>query len=158
MARLSWPSGVRLLEMPYNTSSSRFLGFGFVDSGHSPDLVRRITRFFRSSTPGGVYLVGGAPAYWRTSSNDADKDPGFVDVWLNEFDMISPWTVGRDGTAEEADAFSAINAKGDVELMEKRNQEGNPRRVDYMPVILPGGSVSHSPSPTCFANIALTGL
>jgi hypothetical protein len=86
--------------------------------------------------------MAGTPAYWRTSSNDADRNPEFLDVWLNEFDAISPWTIGRYGNEEEADRFAEKNMKGDVELLKKRNEEGSSRKVDYIPVVLPGGSVS----------------
>lgn len=117
------------------------LGFGFDNSHHSPATVRAITAYFRSVTPGGAYIMAGTPAHWRTSTNDADRNPEFVDVWLNEFDAISPWTVGRYSNEQEADRFAEEKMKGDVELL-KRNEERNGRRVDYVPVVLPGGSVS----------------
>lgn len=85
--------------------------------------------------------MGGAPAYWRTADHDADSNAAFLDVWLNEFDAISPWTVGRYGTEEEADTFAETNMKGDVELLKRRQDEGK-KKVEYLPVILPGSSVS----------------
>ncbi|KAH7923764.1 hypothetical protein BV22DRAFT_1196461 [Leucogyrophana mollusca] len=114
-------------------------GFGFNDRNHSPAVVRAIVSFFRSATPGGVYIVAGTPAHWRTSVSDADRNPEFVDVWLNEFDAICPWTVGRYGNEDDADRFAEEKIKGDVDLLKKRAEEGG-KKVDYMPVILPGGS------------------
>ena len=106
--------------------------------------MRAITQSFRNATPGGVYIMGGAPAHWRTAQSDADRNPEFLDVWLNEFDAISPWTVGRYRTEQDADNFAETKMKGDSELIKKRNEVGRFRKVDYIPVVLPGGSVSLS--------------
>ena len=96
--------------------------------------------------------MGGTPAHWRTSVADADSNPEFLNVWLEEFDALSPWTIGRYGTLEDADHFAEEKIKGDVELIQKRNEmfemgQGGKRKVDYIPVIFPGGSVSKS----CFS-------
>ncbi|KAH7908785.1 hypothetical protein BJ138DRAFT_1174013 [Hygrophoropsis aurantiaca] len=114
-------------------------GFGFNDRNHDPSVVRAIVHFFRTVTPGGVYIIAGAPAHWRTSVSDSDRNPEFVDVWLNEFDAICPWTVGRYGNEDDADRFAEEKIKGDVELLKKQVEEGK-KKVDYMPVVLPGGS------------------
>ncbi|KAH0590020.1 hypothetical protein H2248_000198 [Termitomyces sp. 'cryptogamus'] len=115
-------------------------GFGFENAGHTPALVRAITTYIRNVTPGGAYIMAGTPAHWRTATSDADRNPEFLDVWLNEFDAISPWTVGRYGNEKEADNFAETKMKGDVELIKKRNEEGCWRKIDYIPVVLPGGS------------------
>lgn len=121
-------------------------GFGMSDQNHDPATVRAVTDFIRNNTPGGVYIMGGSPAHWRTSTSDADRNPEFVNVWLECFDAISPWTIGRYGDVDGADWFAEHNVKGDVELIKKRNEEfeqgvPNRRHIDYIPVILPGGSV-----------------
>jgi hypothetical protein len=135
--------GVELPILYIMLKTHRFIGFGFDGAGHSPDLVRSVISFFRNSTPGGAYIFGGAPAYWRTSSNDADRNPGFLNVWIDEFDAISPWTVGRYTSEDEADNFAETNLIGDVDLLKKRTEQGH-KRVDYVPVVLPGGSVSRA--------------
>jgi hypothetical protein len=117
------------------------VGFGFNGSGHCPHVMRGIIHFIRNNTPGGAYIMAGTPAYWRTASDDADRNPEFLDVWLNEFDAISPWTVGRFGDEAGAEDFYDTKTKGDVELLNRRAQEGH-KKVDYIPVVLPGGSVS----------------
>lgn len=91
-------------------------GFGFDNSGHTPELVRAITSYIRNVTPGGAYIVAGTPAHWRTAESDADRNPEFLDVWLNEFDAISPWTIGRYRDEREADDFAETKMKGDVEF------------------------------------------
>ncbi|KAI0344039.1 hypothetical protein BDW22DRAFT_1355324 [Trametopsis cervina] len=120
-------------------------GFGMNDNGHDPNMVRSVTKFIRENTPGGAYIVGGSPAYWRTSESDADRNPEWVNVWLEEFDAISPWTIGRYHDLEGVDRFAEWNVKKDLELINKRNEEaaqGVPgrRKIDYIPVAFPGGS------------------
>ncbi|XP_006454960.1 hypothetical protein AGABI2DRAFT_114730 [Agaricus bisporus var. bisporus H97] len=114
-------------------------GFGFDGAGHSPALLRAIVAHFRTITPGGVYVMAGTPSQWRTSEGDADCNPEFLDVWLNDFDAISPWTIGRYSNEQEADNFAETRMKGDVELIKKRVEQGH-KKVDYIPVVFPGGS------------------
>ncbi|KAF8907673.1 hypothetical protein CPB84DRAFT_1822441 [Gymnopilus junonius] len=115
-------------------------GFGFDNANHTPELVRSITQFFRNTTPGGVYIMAGTPAHWRTAESDADRNPAFLDVWMNDFDAISPWTIGRYSTEQDADGFYENKMKGDFELIKRHNEQGLGRKIDYIPVILPGGS------------------
>ncbi|KAH9836626.1 uncharacterized protein C8Q71DRAFT_50623 [Rhodofomes roseus] len=121
-----------------------FWGFGFADSRHDPHVVRAITKFVRENTPGGAYIMAGTPAHWRTSVSDADPNPDFVNVWLEEFDAISPWTIGRYHNEESADWFEKEKIAGDVKLINERNERREQtqvgRKVDYIPVVFPGGS------------------
>lgn len=124
-------------------------GFGFAERGHTPALVRDVVRALRALTPGGaLYVMAGAPAHWRTGQGDADPDPGFLDVWLNEFDAISPWSVGRYADEDAADAFARENVRKDMALLadgsrQRRGAGGmSARKVDYVPVVFPGFSVS----------------
>ncbi|KAG2147498.1 hypothetical protein DEU56DRAFT_784290 [Suillus clintonianus] len=114
-------------------------GFGFNGRNHSPDVVRSITNFFRSSTPGGAYLMAGVPGHWRTSISDSDPDPEFLRVWTEEFDALSPWTIGRYGNEEDAERWGNEKVKPDFDFLKQRADEGK-KRVDYIPVVLPGGS------------------
>ncbi|KAF5338238.1 hypothetical protein D9758_012849 [Tetrapyrgos nigripes] len=115
-------------------------GFGFSDRGHTPELVRNIVRSIRSFTPGGAYIMAGAPTHWRKGEGDADPNPGFVDVYLNEFDCISPWMVGRISKEEDSDHFLEHIQKPDMELLRKSHEEHGRRKVDYIPVVFPGFS------------------
>jgi hypothetical protein len=119
-------------------------------------MLRFITHFFRRCTPGGVYLVGGTPNHWRTADGDADKDPGFKEVWLREFDAIMPWTVGRykdqDEGGQEGDGRRAREQRveEDMKAIGKwvygiDRERDDRRKVDYVPVVYPGGSVSFYP-------------
>jgi hypothetical protein len=86
--------------------------------------------------------MGGVPSQWRTCEGDADQNPGFLDVWLTEFDAISPWTVGRYSNEDEADRFASERMKGDVELLKRKYEAGMSKKIDYISVVLPGGSVT----------------
>ncbi|KAF9074070.1 hypothetical protein BDP27DRAFT_1317942 [Rhodocollybia butyracea] len=114
-------------------------GFGFKNRNHTPDLVKNITRFIRDVTPGGAYLMAGTATHWRRSVEDADPNPAFLDVWLNEFDAISPWMVGRLTNEDHVDMYAEHYMKADVELLKKSHEEGN-RKIDYIPVVYPGFS------------------
>ncbi|KAG6373259.1 hypothetical protein JVT61DRAFT_6886 [Boletus reticuloceps] len=114
-------------------------GFGLNGRNHTPELVRAVAGFFRSFTPGGVYLVAGIPGHWRTSTSDADRNPEFVQVWTECFDAISPWTVGRYGNEVEADQWGQGRLKADADYLNRLAADGGPK-VDYIPVVLPGGS------------------
>jgi hypothetical protein len=122
-------------------SSRTPLGFGFNNRNHSPEVVRSIANFFRSSTPGGAYLMAGVPGHWRTSTSDSDRNPEFLRVWTEEFDALSPWTVGRYGSEEDAERWGKEKVKPDFDLLKQRADEGK-KKVDYIPVVFPGGSVS----------------
>jgi hypothetical protein len=84
--------------------------------------------------------MGGAPAHWRTSDSDADRNPEFVKVWMDCFDGISPWTVGRYSDQASADRFAEDRIQGDVNFIDDWASTYG-KRVDYVPVVHPGGSV-----------------
>ncbi|KAF9042164.1 hypothetical protein BJ165DRAFT_254406 [Panaeolus papilionaceus] len=121
-------------------------GLGFSSTTHTPGLLRSLAYFFRSTTPGGVYLFAGVPSQWRSSEGDAHSNPDFVNAFLDNFDAISPWSVGRYRV--EADLDDKPGSVGermrlDAEYIKDYNErEGKPRNrsVDYVPVVLPGGS------------------
>lgn len=118
-------------------------GLGFENAGHTPAMVRAITQFFRSSTIGGAYLMAGTPTHWRTAQGDCERNPEFTKVFLEEFDAISPWTIGRYKTEQENDSFAESVMKPDFERIQSHNQSPYAhasRKVDYIPVVFPGGS------------------
>ncbi|KAL1746208.1 hypothetical protein HDZ31DRAFT_62466 [Schizophyllum fasciatum] len=119
-------------------------GFGFDGGRFNPDTVRDISHWLRHFTPGGAYIFGGVPTCWRTADNDSDGNPDFLKIFLNEFDAISPWLVGRFRTEEDATRFAENRMKGDVTLINQTNEEfarhGVDRKIDYVPVVFPGFS------------------
>uniref|UniRef100_D8Q9L4 Xylosidase/arabinosidase n=1 Tax=Schizophyllum commune (strain H4-8 / FGSC 9210) TaxID=578458 RepID=D8Q9L4_SCHCM len=119
-------------------------GFGFDGGKFDPNTVRDISHWLRHFTPGGAYLFGGVPTCWRTADNDGDRNPDFLKIFLNEFDAISPWLVGRFRTEEDATRFAENRMKDDVTLINETNEEfakhGVDRKIDYVPVVWPGFS------------------
>ena len=64
-----------------------------------------------------------------------------MNVWLDSFDAISPWTIGRYGNVTEADNFANEKIAGDMKLItEHNNTTRSGRKLDYIPVVFPGGS------------------
>ncbi len=114
-------------------------GFGMSDAHHTPGLVTAIMRSLRAMTPGGLYIYAGTPSNWRTLDGDMSRDEAWSDVWLGEVDAISPWTIGRYNGEREVEDWAEGRMKGDVQVIKRFNEQQG-RRVDYMPVVLPGGS------------------
>jgi hypothetical protein len=135
----------RILESPaYLKEKGRpvvaIWGLGTDRAGHLPEQVLDITAFIRNTCPQNAYIMAGAPTHWRTLTGDADPNPEYKErVWLTAFDAISPWTVGRYRTEDDADYFWENHMKPDIELLKERAEAGY-RKIDYIPVVLPGGS------------------
>jgi hypothetical protein len=102
-------------------------GFGFNDANHpwSAAACLDVVNWFKSQ---GCYVMGGVPTYWRTGVSDSR--PGYLGVY-HAFNMLSPWMVGRIGTAADSDRFySNVNAPDQADC--------NANGIDYQPCVLPG--------------------
>jgi hypothetical protein len=102
-------------------------GFGFNDSNHAFSAAQCIDviKWFQSK---GCYVIGGVPTNWL--KQESDSRPLFLSAY-KQFDMLSPWMVGRIGNANQSDGFySNIN----------RADQGycNANGIDYQPCVLPG--------------------
>jgi hypothetical protein len=102
-------------------------GFGFNDANHpwSPSACLDVINWFKAQ---GCYVMGGVPTYWRTGVNDSR--PGYLDVY-HALNMLSPWMVGRIGTATDSDNFYTNCNVGD-------QADCNSHGIDYQPCVLPG--------------------
>lgn len=100
-------------------------GFGFTDRAGTQEQAKELVKWFKEQ---GYYVIGGVPTNWRTSSGDSK--PGWEDVY-KEFDMLSPWTVGRYSSDEEVDKFYSRYLAPDFEYCLKHG-------IDYQPVVFPG--------------------
>ncbi|ESK95731.1 xylosidase arabinosidase [Moniliophthora roreri MCA 2997] len=127
-------------------------GFGFASTNHDPDTVRAVVSHIRRTIPGGAYIIAGVPSHWRTSNGDADPSPEFLDLWLNEFDAISPWTVGCYSNNAEADEYATLRLREDLRLLHDRERVGKWRHVDYIPVVFPGCSGYNTSGGGCGFN------
>ncbi len=104
-------------------------GFGFTDRPGTPQDAQTVVAFFKSA---GCTVMGGVPTYWRTLNNDSQTNAAWAAAYL-AFDVISPWSVGRYGTTNEADSFKANLIVPDLAYTATNH-------VEYMPVIFPGFS------------------
>ena len=102
-------------------------GFGFNDTQHpwTAAACQSVINFFEGQ---GCYVMGGVPTYWRTGVNDSRA--GYLSVY-SSFNMISPWMVGRIGTAADSDSFYTNVNLGDQTYC-------NANGIDYQPCVLPG--------------------
>ena len=103
-------------------------GFGFADDARPWPAAAclDVVNWFKAQ---GCYVMGGVPTWWRRG--DRDSRPGFADVY-HAFHMLSPWMVGRIGTAADSDRFYTEATVPDV-------AECAAYGIDYQPCVLPGG-------------------
>jgi hypothetical protein len=104
-------------------------GFGFGDRPGEPEDVMGTQDKLKND---GVFLIGGVPTHWRTLTGDSKSAPGWARVYRN-YDVISPWTVGRFKDAASADGFLR-------DLILPDMAEASRAGVRYMPVVFPGFS------------------
>jgi F5/8 type C domain len=102
-------------------------GFGFNDANHpwSAAACLAVVNWFKSQ---GCYVMGGVPTWWRTGVSDSRA--GYLGVY-HAFNMLSPWMVGRIGTAADSDGFYTNVNVGD-------QADCNANGIDYQPCVLPG--------------------
>jgi hypothetical protein len=108
-------------------------GMGFhgryLSSVLSKELIDRLRE--TSKPYGGITLIGGVPAGWRTLPSEAGADSW--SAVYRELDIISPWTVGHYRTQAEADIFRKNFVEPDLALTRHLH-------IEYLPVIFPGFS------------------
>lgn len=139
-APLALAAALRLLGSPaYQHHRGRPVlgvwGLGFRDRPLTPGGVSGWLAALRAATPGGLTILGGVPAGWRTGDADAAADPAWREVFRG-IEVLSPWTVGRFGDAASADRFRSQRMEPDLREVARTGQ-------DYMPVIFPGFSWSN---------------
>jgi hypothetical protein len=110
-------------------------GIGFGD-GRDPLLSgggMRLVRFFKDDpTCGNCCVMLGLPSGWRTLDRDAVKDPRLLEI-VQAADVVSPWTVGRYTTPDQAKKFATDNWVPDMAWCAAHGKT-------YMPVVFPGFS------------------
>ena len=74
----------------------------------------------------------GVPCWWRTLERDAIRDPKLLEL-IQLADVVSPWSVGRIGTPQEASARVENLLKPDIAWCRERG-------LGYLPVAFPGFS------------------
>lgn len=108
-------------------------GLGFNDRDPMLDDWEKLIGFFREDpVHGGCALLLGVPYHWRTLDKDCIPDRR-VHALLAKADIISPWSVGRLATAEDAAARVDTVLRPDI-------RQASSLGADYMPVVFPGFS------------------
>jgi hypothetical protein len=109
-------------------------GFGVGDRPGNVDEVSALIADLKGGRDGLVAatLIGGVPTNWRTLSGDSKSDVAWAKVYRN-YDVLSPWSVGRFSDDEGADAFVENYVLSDL-------AEAKRYGMRYMPVIFPGFS------------------
>jgi hypothetical protein len=100
-------------------------GMGFTDRPGDQATCTEVINWFKNQ---GCYVIGGVPTWWRDSINDSKTN--FLSVYTN-FNMISPWMVGRFNDAAGSDSYRVNANQGDIAFC-------NSRGLDYQPCIVPG--------------------
>ncbi|MDB6078568.1 MAG: hypothetical protein JWO82_2315 [Akkermansiaceae bacterium] len=125
--------GKLLLDGPYLRYHGKPLvtlwGIGFSDRPESLDEWSQLVEFFRGQ---GCAIMLGVPCYWRTLDRDCIKNPRLLEI-LTRIDIVSPWSVGRFGTPDEAAARVDKLLKPDLAWCQERG-------LGYLPVAFPGFS------------------
>jgi hypothetical protein len=112
-------------------------GMGLEDMRHpprSPERALEVVRWFKSEADPRyrVFYMGGVPSRWRTLTADAQKDPGWNEVFAL-MDVIQPWTVGRYRDQAGVDKWRDDYLAPDLAKTRENKQL-------YMPVVFPGFS------------------
>jgi hypothetical protein len=79
-----------------------------------------------------AFLIGGVPSRWSSLSGDSRTAADWAAVYA-AYDVVSPWTVGRYGNAQEAAAYIA-GLQREQQALAARNGQG------FLPVVFPGFS------------------
>jgi hypothetical protein len=108
-------------------------GFGFND-GRRYTLKEglELVAFLKSKEGGECTVMLGVPTYWRTLERDTVKDKTLLEL-VSKADIVSPWTVGRYGTPEEAANYAKKTMTPDIAWCKEN-------KMDYLPVVFPGFS------------------
>ncbi|MBX7208642.1 MAG: xylosidase/arabinosidase [Verrucomicrobiaceae bacterium] len=109
-------------------------GIGFNDKrDYTLDECAALLRFLRDNPEfGGMTVMAGVPFGWRTLDRDAVNDAKLHDV-LRPAGIISPWAVGRYGSAQGAEREIGKVHEADAAWCREHKK-------DYLPVIFPGFS------------------
>ncbi|MDB6119179.1 MAG: hypothetical protein JWO08_2960 [Verrucomicrobiaceae bacterium] len=105
-------------------------GIGFNDKrAYTLEECRTLIQFLKDV---GCTVMIGVPTYWLEQKNDTVKDTTLHEI-MALADIVSPWTVGRFGTPEQAAKHAEKLVKPDIAWCQQH-------KLDYLPVLFPGFS------------------
>lgn len=104
------------------------IGFGD-DRDYSLKECFELVKWLKSQ---GCTVMLGVPSFWREGRRDATDDPMLRAV-IKQADIVSPWTIGRYRTPDQAVRHAALVWQPDRAWCD-RNE------LDFLPVVFPGFS------------------
>lgn len=109
-------------------------GIGFNDNRkYTLDECARLVDFLKNDeTYGGCTVMVGVPTYWRTLERDSVPDKALHEI-IKMADIVSPWTIGRYRSPDEASQHARQTATPDLDWCRQHGK-------DYLPVVFPGFS------------------
>jgi hypothetical protein len=108
-------------------------GLGFRDRPWTAEQGKELVDFFQNDPKyGGVYLIGGVDAHWRTQRGESRPEPEWQEVFRG-FDAISPWDAGRYRDDRSMDRHRRDVWEPDLAALKGTGQ-------GYMPTAFPGFS------------------
>lgn len=111
-----------------------FCGIGYNDRPGTPEQIQELINWFRddAALKYQATVFGNVATHWRTLDGDSKTNSAWADVY-RDFDILSPWTVGRYTNSESAIQFCFDRILPDIAATSSNN-------IDYMPVVFPGFS------------------
>ncbi len=108
-------------------------GVGFSDDReYTLKETHDLIQFFKTE---GCSVMIGVPYHWRQLHNDAVSDPLLHKI-VASADIVSPWSVGRYRSPEQASRFAEKFSRPDLDWCRERD-------LDLLPVVFPGFSWSN---------------
>lgn len=105
-------------------------GIGFSDRrAYTLAECQQLVEFLKKD---GCTVMLGVPTYWRELKNDSLPDPLLHEI-IKLADIVSPWMVGRYGSADAAKRHGERTITPDLAWCREQ-------KVDYLPVVFPGFS------------------
>ena len=105
-------------------------GIGFNDGRRYT--LQECLQLVKSLKAEGCCVMIGVPSWWREGKRDATEDPLLREI-AQQVDVISPWSIGRYQTPDQALRHAAEVWENDLKWCESR-------KVDFLPVAFPGFS------------------
>ena len=109
-------------------------GVGFNDNrAYSLRECQQLINFLKHDPVYGDNAVMlGVPYYWQQQQRDTTADPQFHEI-LKQADIVSPWSVGRYRSVQQAQQMMSAQLTSDVRWTTQH-------KLGYLPVIFPGFS------------------
>jgi hypothetical protein len=105
-------------------------GIGFND--HRAYTLEDCRHLIETLKSDGCTVMLGVPTYWRDQKNDTVADPALHEI-MALADIVSPWTVGRYRSPDDASHYANKVMKPDIDWCAEH-------KLDYLPVVFPGFS------------------